>query len=103
MAVDWPGAKLVCRALALTQPQETRTLEMCTGVPVLLVIENRWERAGPGGTAPNSLESSVNMASAQEPARTGAVRQIAAPSTTLYRNILGWPFPPLDEGTAVAA
>src|SRR5260370_38601948 len=86
-AVDWPGARLVSRAPALTQPQETRTPEMCTGQLVLLVRRNRCETVGPRGTEPKSLESSVNMASAQEPAQTGAARQSPAPSTRLKRNI----------------
>src|SRR5438874_4028978 len=87
MAVECPGARFVSTALAVTQPQDTRTPEMCTGLLVLLVRRNRCETVGPRGTEPKSLESSVNMASAQEPAHTGAARHNPAPSTRLNRNI----------------
>src|SRR5947207_1003794 len=72
--VDSPGSSSVLVALAVTQPQETLTPEMWTGLPVLLVSRKGCVSAGPRATEPKSLESSSNMASAQEPAKAGAAR-----------------------------
>src|SRR5437763_5018541 len=93
MAVECPGARFVSSALAVTQPHDTRTPEMCTRLPVLFVRRKRCETVGPRDTEPKSLESSVNSASAQEPAQPGAARQSPAPSTSTYRNMVNEPFP----------
>src|SRR5690242_561798 len=100
MTVDCPGARTLSRALALTQPHETRTLEIWTGLPVLLVTRKGCDRVGPRTTGPKSAENSSNMASAQEPAMMGDSRQRAAPSTRMYRNILKVPLRVGGEGPA---
>src|SRR5947209_8192637 len=86
-AVDWPGATTPCIAVALVQPQETRTLVIRTAWPVLLVRRYEWVNIGPRGTLPKSRASSSNIPSAQVAAWAGADMRSAAVATRLSRNI----------------
>ena len=72
MYVSSPGLRKVLGVEALTQPQETRTLEMFTGRAVLLTTLKLWVRVGPRGTEPKSLDSSSNSESAQVAAAAGS-------------------------------
>src|SRR4051812_23501529 len=88
--VSSPGSSVAFRTLAVTHPQETRTLETVTGVFVLLTRRNGWVSAGPLGTEPKSFDSSSKRESAHEDALTGAARTRPASRTSVYR--IG-PFP----------
>src|SRR5262245_26395379 len=90
--VDWPGASLPVRAVAVTHPQETRTLAMCTDWPVLLVRRYGWVSIGPRGTEPKSRTNSSNMPSAQVAAGAGAGS--TRPTTAVRQNRNIGPFPP---------
>src|SRR5262249_17904389 len=83
--VSSPGPSVDFSTLAVTQPQETRTLEMVTGVFVLLTRRNGWLRAGPLGTEPKSFDSSSKRESAQDDALTGAARTRPVSRTRVYR------------------
>src|SRR5262245_28093378 len=88
IAVSSPGLRNVLRGLAVTQPHETRTLEMLTGCLVLLTTRNWCLSIGPRGTEPKSLLNSSKRPSAQVAA--GAAPAIPRPAkrTRLYRNML---------------
>src|SRR5262245_26347549 len=83
--VSSPGASVGFSTPAVTQPQETRTLETVTGDRVLLTSRNGCVSAGPLGTEPKSFDSSSKRESAQEAAPAGAVRSRPARRTSEYR------------------
>src|SRR5262249_15545076 len=87
MAVDCPGARVFWRGQAVTQPQDTRTVLMVTGTPVLLVRRKGWTRSGPFGTEPKSRLTLSNMASAHEAARVGPAVHRPTTMTIEYRNM----------------
>src|SRR5215831_7383719 len=82
-AVSSPGARVPLRAVAVTQPQETRTLAMETVVLVLLTRRKGCCSVGPRGTEPKSLDRSSNMASAHVAALAGPARLRPARRTRL--------------------
>src|SRR5437899_1553675 len=87
--VSSPGLRKVRgRALALTQPQETRTLEMLTDPRVLLTTRKSCLWAGPRGTEPKSLDSSLKSPSAHVAAPAEPAAQMPAMRTRLYRNMV---------------
>src|SRR5436305_2730065 len=87
-AVSSPGLRYERRAVALVQPQETRTLLMLTGPPVLLTTRKGWTKVGPRGTEPKSLLSSSKRPSAQEAAAAGPAAHRPARRTKPYRNMV---------------
>src|SRR5262245_31251435 len=93
MAVDWPGASSAWKALAVTQPHETRMLAMWTVEPVLLVMRNRCVSVGPRGTEPKSLLRSSNRPSAHEAADAGVAAKRPTRTTRRKRNMVMGPFP----------
>src|SRR5690348_15287108 len=86
--VDSPGSRWPLRATALTQPHETRTLEMLTGPRVLLTTRKGCVSIGPRGTEPKSLENSSNKASAQVADRAEPAAHRLAARTKPYRNMV---------------
>src|SRR5690348_14642528 len=86
--VDSPDSRWPLRATALTQPHETRTLEMVTGPRVLLTTRKGCDNIGPRGTEPKSLENSSNSASAQVADQAGPTAPRTAMTTKPYRNIV---------------
>src|SRR5262249_14045252 len=75
------------RAEAVTQPQETRTLAMLTGVRVLLTRRNGWVSVGPRGTEPKSFDSSSNRESAHVAAGAEPTAHRPTTRTRLYRSM----------------
>src|SRR5947207_14864468 len=88
MTPSLPAAMLVCRALAVVQPQETRTLLTCSVEPVLLTSRKGWTATVPCGTAPKSFVSSSNIASAHGAARADWANANRRVLTRLNRNMV---------------
>src|SRR5450631_2722072 len=88
MDVSSPGFSAPLRAVALTQPHETRTLEMLTAFFVLFVTRKWCVRVGPLGTDPKSLLNSSKRLSPQVPALAAPAIQKPATITRLLRNMV---------------
>src|SRR3954470_20737734 len=84
MELDWPARTTACGAVAVVQPQETRTPVMRTSWPVLLVKRYEWVTVGPRGTGPKSWPRPSNIASAQVAA--GAAVAKVRPATAAKQN-----------------
>src|SRR5262245_8431127 len=79
--VDSPGLSVLARARAVTQPHETRTLEMVTALFVLFVTRKSCASSGPRGTEPKSFDKASKRPSAQVAAPAGLAKPRAATRT----------------------
>src|SRR5205814_10127682 len=83
-AEDCPGGITPCKAVAVTQPHDTRTLVMRSVELVLLVRRYEWVSVGPTGTPPKSWLCFSNNPSAHVAAGAGRVN--TTPATAARQN-----------------
>src|SRR5438874_921793 len=83
-AEDCPGGITPCKAVAVTQPHDTRTLVMRSVELVLLVRRYEWVSVGLTGTPPKSWLCFSNNPSAHVAAGAGRAR--TTPATAARQN-----------------